>query len=160
MGAIIMPSTSLIAKLRRDYPQFTFKNAHVAHWSPLDRTVYIRPLRTLDDHITCLHELGHAIRGHKTYHQDIELLRCEREAWETARNVAPRYDIAIPDEMIAATLDTYRTWLHRRSRCPQCGHAAPQTRSLTYQCLLCDTSWTANDARQCGLKRYTKPPII
>lgn len=144
-------------RIRRDYPQFRFQNAHVAHWSPRDNTVYCRPLRSEADKITLLHELGHAIRGHHDYHQDIELLRCEREAWETARSIAHNYAIIISDDTVSTALDTYRRWLHDRSRCPRCIGAGTQSRaSLAYRCLLCDLTWHANDARQCGLRRYAQ----
>ena len=152
-----MPSTSsMLKRIRHDYPQFTFQNAHVAHWSPRDNTVYFRPLRTPREKVTFLHELGHAIRGHHDYNQDIELLRCEREAWETARAIAHDYDITISDDIVTAALDSYRRWLHDRSRCPQCESSGTQAHdSLAYRCMLCDLTWHANDARQCGLRRYT-----
>lgn len=156
MDAITMPSISWLSRLRADYPQFRFQNAHVARWSHRDQTVYYEPLRSQAGKITLLHELGHAICGHITYHQDIELLRCEREAWHQARAIAPRYDMTITEATIDQAIDTYRRWLHDRSRCPRCGHGATQSRTLSYRCILCDTVWTANDARQCGLKRYVR----
>ena len=157
MDVITMRSTSsTLDRLRRDYPQFIFQNASVSRWSPRDKTVYFTSTRG-HGRVTLLHELGHAIRGHKTYHQDIELLRCEREAWETARAIAPTYEVVITDDMITNALATYRQWLHDRSRCPRCDNSGVQaSTSLAYRCLLCDVTWYANDARQCGLRRYTQ----
>ncbi len=149
-----MLSNSLIAKLRADYPTFTFQNASVSRWSPRDSTVYFRSSRGAGAR-TLLHELGHAIRGHTTYHQDIELLRCEREAWVTAQSIASRYHIEITDEQVSDAMATYRQWLHDRSRCPRCDAGSPQQHSsLSYRCMLCGTTWHANDARQCDLRRY------
>lgn len=148
-------SLSLIARLRHDYPQFTFQNASVSRWSPRNSTVYFTSSRGRSA-VTLLHELGHAISGHQAYHQDIELLRCEREAWATARRIAPTYGIDISDDAIDEALTTYREWLHNRSRCPRCHAGSPQSGdNLSYHCLLCGTTWHANDARQCGLRRYT-----
>ena len=148
-------SGSLLTRLRSDYPQFTFQNASVSRWSPHNQTIYFTSTRG-HSAITLLHELGHAIRDHQTYHQDIELLRCEREAWATAQVISPTYHISIPDEYVDEAMTTYRRWLHDRSRCPHCHHGSLQyVDTLTYRCLLCHTPWRANDARQCGLRRYT-----
>jgi hypothetical protein len=151
-----MPSTSLVSNLRKNYPEFTFQTAHVSRWSPRDQTVYYHDSRSLPGKLNLLHELGHAIRQHQHYDQDIELLRLEREAWQTARELAPAYGLAIDDNLVESHIDSYREWIHARSRCPSCGQAGMQRSDLTYTCVLCGTEWAANDARQCGLKRYTK----
>lgn len=157
MDVTIMHSTSsILERLRNNYPQFTFQNASVSRWSPIDKTVYFASTRGRGS-ITLLHELGHALRDHQSYHQDIELLRCEREAWETARAIAPTYGITITDAIVTDALTTYRQWLHDRSRCPRCENAGAQLlTSLAYRCPLCDLEWHANDARQCGLRRYSQ----
>lgn len=148
---------SLLARLRADYPQFTFQSACVAHWSPAEQTVYFCSTRGRGA-TTLLHELGHALMNHRDYHQDIQLLQCEREAWQAACTIAPHYDIEITEAMVNDALTTYRTWLHNRSRCPRCRTGAPQeSATLAYRCPLCDLSWQANDARQCGLRRYRLP---
>lgn len=150
-----MPSTSFVDKLRLAYPQFIFQNASVSRWSPREQTVFYHSSRSQSGKIDILHELGHAIRQHHSYDQDIELLRYEREAWETAQQIAPTYNVLIPDTYIENHLDTYRDWMHARSRCPSCHQGGIQGVNLQYSCILCATVWNANDARQCGLKRYT-----
>lgn len=154
-----MPSTSFVDKLRLAYPQFIFQNASVSRWSPQEKTVFYQGSRSAHDKIDILHELGHAVRQHHSYDQDIELLRYEREAWETAQKLASRFAVVIPDDYIEHHLDTYRDWMHARSRCPSCHQAGLQGVNQQYQCILCQTVWSANDARQCGLKRYTKTPL-
>ena len=155
MVATTMRSTSLVDSLRKSYPQFTFQNASVSRWSPYEQTVYYHDARSRDGRANLLHELGHAIAGHTSYNQDIELLTCEREAWQTAVKIAPDFDIAISPDLVEEHLDTYREWLHNRSRCPSCAHPGLQKLDLQYECILCGLTWLANDARQCGLKRYT-----
>lgn len=153
-----MPSiNSVLKQLRTDYPQFTFKSAPVSRWSPHDKTIYFS-LRPQESIATLFHELGHAINDHKTYRQDIELLRCEREAWQTARQIAPCYGVNISEEEARSAILTYREWLYRRSLCPICKlNAIHHIKYDSYHCLICNSRWQANDARQCGLKRYLIP---
>lgn len=157
MDVTIMPLPRLTRKrLNHDYPQFRFQNAQVSRWSPSENTIYYHSLRSHEGRITLLHELGHALSGHTSYHQDIELLAREREAWHVAREIAPRYNIEIKGDHISEALRSYRHWLYRRSHCPRCTTPGIQScnEHLTYTCLLCNTTWHANDARQCALRRY------
>jgi len=139
----------LVAKLANDFPKFKFEKSNVAHWSPTDKTISYT-----DDSAKLLHELGHALLDHTDFVQDIELIHLERDAWEKARELASKYEVEITDDMIETALDDYRDWLHARSLCPKCGQTGVQSRdSLVYSCLNCNARWTANDARNCGLKR-------
>ncbi|MBC7746365.1 hypothetical protein H7Y40_00065 [Pedobacter sp.] len=148
--------SSIRKKLEADYPQFSFVVGTVSHWSPADKTIYYHQLKNSGDLSTLFHEFGHALSGHTGFNQDISLLRMEREAWEAGSSVAKTYDHTIDDETIENALDSYRDWLHARSRCPTCHNPGIQKKdAANYHCLLCATSWRANDARQCGLKRYT-----
>jgi len=160
MGAITMPSASFVKTLAHDYPQFVFQNASVSRWSPASSTVYYSDDMSPEGKLILLHELGHALAGHTSYTKDIELLACERQAWQQACALAGAYGVPIVHETIETHMDSYREWLHSRSRCPSCLSAGIQTRDLDYRCVLCMTSWTANDARQCGLKRYTKNTTV
>ncbi len=159
MAAITMESMSLVAKLRRDFPQFRFQNASVSRWSSQEKTIYYVKTASPRNQAILLHELGHALCNHTGYEQDIELLTLEREAWQTARSLAATYGVPVDDDVIENHLDTYREWLHARSRCPHCHSAGVQRTSLEYYCVLCEKAWTANDARQCSLRRYTKTPL-
>ncbi len=93
--------TSLIDRLRHDYPQFVFHPGQTAHWAPDSQTIYYDR-----DDLTTLHELGHALLGHDTYHQDAELLQIERQAWLKAQQIAPRYGLSISNEVIERALDS------------------------------------------------------
>ena len=142
--------TSLIDRLRHDYPQFVFRSGQTAHWAPDSRIIYYDR-----DDLTTLHELGHALLGHDTYRQDAELLQIERQAWLKAQQIAPHYGLSISDEVIEQALDSYRDWLHARSICPKCGQTGWQSRvDLTYTCPNCGSHWTANGAKRTTLRRY------
>ncbi|MCL2451990.1 hypothetical protein FWD20_03980 [Candidatus Saccharibacteria bacterium] len=139
----------LLTRLVGDFSEFKFEPSEVARWSPTARIVFYT-----DEAAKLLHELGHALLDHADFAQDVELLHLERDAWEKARELAPRYGVKISDEVIEIALDDYREWLHARSLCPKCGQTGIQKREdLIYYCINCDARWTANDARTCGLKR-------
>ena len=142
-------SPDLVRRLQHDFPAFTFQHADTARWSPADKTVFYT-----DNVADLFHELGHAVLGHDSFVQDVELISLERDAWEKARDLAQRYDCQITDETVETALDAYRDWLHARALCPRCGQVGVQSRStLDYRCLNCQTRWHANDARRCELKR-------
>ena len=142
-------SEDLAQKLAQDYPDFIFQSSKTARWSSGEKTIFY------DDNIdNLLHELGHAINNHNDFTQDIELIKLERDAWETARKVALHYKLKIDDEIIESALDDYREWLHARSLCPNCKQTGIQShKTLDYYCINCDAKWRANDARTCGLRR-------
>jgi len=146
-----MPNSNWLAKkLCEDFPQFSYKAADICRWSPDEQTIYYIE----DNDCQLLHELGHALLGHKDFIQDVEILHIERDAWEKALEIAPNYNVEITDEQIESAMDEYRDWLHARSLCPKCDQTGLQSRQTgQYKCLNCGKAWVANDARQCGLKR-------
>ncbi len=156
MDAIIMHSTrSLFNTLQADYPQFTFAPAKEFWWSADQQTVYMDP-DTPNSQEFSLHELSHALLGHRGYKADIDLIKLERDAWEYARTqLASTYDIEISDDVIQNNLDTYREWLHSRSKCPDCTTTGIQSESNYYRCLACGHTWRVNEARLCALRRYS-----
>lgn len=104
--------------------------------------------------ILLLHEVGHALLDHRDYAYDIHLIEMERAAWDRARAIARDLHVTIPEHKIEDALDTYRDWLHARSRCPRCASTGVQDGSLHYTCLACHRQWRANEARTCQLRRY------
>jgi len=151
-----MPSTlSIVKQLQADFPQFYFQPAEEFLWSATTNTIHIDPKAKLG-HAFTLHELSHALLGHKGYERDIELLKLERDAWEYAKTIlAPRYTTPIADMIIQDNLDTYRRWLHARSTCPECEAIGIQTKDQLYRCVACDHTWRVNEARICALRRYS-----
>jgi hypothetical protein len=151
--------TSLAKKLQHSasgipyLANFTLREGEVFSWNHTACAITYNP----DDpeavaHL--LHEYGHAALNHSTYHRDIDLLRMEREAWDTAVALAATYHIALDEEIIEDALDSYRDWIHDRSLCPTCQATGIQTAPLSYRCIACSTAWTVNEARTCALRRY------
>lgn len=158
MDATTMPSiASLLARLTTDFPEITFTSAETFAWSPDERTVFYHPG---EENATALllHELSHGILNHRTYKKDVELLQMEAAAWDQAVALADTYDAAFSDDTVMQHLDSYREWLHARSSCPACGATGYQAKGSTYECVACGQSWRVNEARRCGLKRYSASP--
>lgn len=149
-----MPLTipTLVAKLRVDFPTFTFKKGDICKWLPDSQEIHYIP--AADRPYELLHEIAHALLGHSSYDRDITLIGMERDAWHyAATQLAPQYDTTIPDEYANEALESYRKWLHARATCPNCNATGVQTKRTTYICLACYTTWHVNEARTCQLRR-------
>ena len=88
-----------------------------------------------------LHELGHALSHHKDYKTDVERLRIESEAWQRAKReitAHPNWGVAYDEEFAEYELDSYRDWLHQKSKCKKCGLTRYQTTDGKYHCPQCD----------------------
>lgn len=145
--------SSLLHKVRLDYPEITFFADEQFMWSPETRMVHY----STDDpqaSSLLLHELSHGLLNHKTYTRDVELLAMEAAAWEKAKELAGAYQVDLSDETAQDNLDTYREWLHARSTCPACEATGYQTGTETYACPACTGTWKVNEARVCALRRY------
>ena len=101
------------------------------------KTVVIGPYEPFSRLLT-LHEVGHAVCKHKDFRTDVKRLKMENQAWEKARELALSYGIEVNEDVIQGELDTYRDWLHQKSRCPRCGLTRFQTPGSRYHCPLCD----------------------
>lgn len=149
--------TSTYHRIVRDFPAITFVEGDEFRWVPSDSAVYHPPLQSVSDLQQLLHELGHTELGHVNYKKDITLLSMEREAWSYAvQRLAPRYDIPLTmgGDIVEDSLDTYRTWLHKRSTCPTCEAIGHEAETGAYRCLSCGQSWRVNEAKTCRLQRY------
>lgn len=127
-------------------------------WSPEKQTVFYNELDEEGIELL-LHELSHGLLGHHDYQRDIELLAMETAAWERAAELAKQYEQKINSDVSEKHLDTYRDWMHARSTCPTCEATGYQTKKDTYSCVACGGSWRVNEARLCGLKRYSTTKI-
>lgn len=137
-----------ITQLRQDYPKYKFKSGHEDFWSPRSATITYNPDRPLIKlQYGVLHELSHALLDHVNFTSDFELLKMEAEAWHKAAEIGKNYGVDISDDHIQDCLDTYRDWLHRRSRCPKCGMHVLQASNTSYKCFNCGTKWTVTDHR-------------
>ena len=139
---------SFIARLKRDYPEFSFEPGKQDHWSPKAKTIFYKSGVTLKEtQYGVLHELAHAQLGHTDYHNDFELIKLEGLAWELAAKLGKKYGVKINSEHIQDCLDTYRDWLHARSQCPTCGMHVLQKDPYHYHCFNCRTQWKVTSGR-------------
>lgn len=129
-------SEDLLVKLRTDYPDIRFRRGQRFAFRPPNRVV-IGPDEPRAD-LLLLHELGHALLKHRDFKADVERLKMEMEAWEKARELANRYDIRYDEDFAQEELDTYRDWLHQKSRCPKCGLTRFSASDGQYHCPRCD----------------------
>lgn len=144
----------MLELLKKAFPSVTFKIGEQFAWQPKDSTILYDPD---DPHFDAriLHEIGHALLKHDSYDRDIDLIAMERDAWQMARaDLAPKFDVEIPGDIIHHDMDTYRDWLHDRSTCPHCGSSGIQIKKRDYKCVTCLLTWRVNEARTCSLRRY------
>ena len=128
---------TFLQKIKSDFPALNIREGRKFAFKP-PKTIIVGPSED-NDRLLLLHELGHAISHHRDFDTDIRRLKMEVEAWEKARELAPKYGVEIDDELIEGELDTYRDWLHKKSRCPECGLTRFQTPDGNYHCPRCET---------------------
>lgn len=126
---------AFLNQLAKDYPDFRFKRGAKFAFRP-PKTIIVGPPEPHWEHLV-LHELGHAILGHRAFRMDVERLKMEAMAWEKAAELAEHYELEFDDAVAQEELDTYRDWLHKKSRCPNCGLTRFQTPDLQYHCPRC-----------------------
>lgn len=127
---------TFLAKIKSSYPDFKFVTGAKFAFRP-PKTIVIGPEEP-EDASLLLHELGHALSLHRDFNTGAKRLKMEVEAWEKARELASQYGIEMDDEMIEGELDTYREWLHQKSRCKKCGLTCFQTPDGSYHCPRCE----------------------
>ena len=160
MDAITMRSTSsLLHKLKTDYPEILFIPGDTFLWDPELKTVfYVND--GPESKALLLHEVSHGLLEHREYKRDIELLAMEAAAWQKAKQLAKLYHFPISEAVAEDHLDTYRDWLHARSTCINCSATGYQTGKDAYTCPACNTRWRVNEARICELRRYKEKPQL
>ncbi len=146
---------TLLRRVKSDYPKLKLIKGSAFSWSPATNTITYKSATDKVRSWSLLHELAHALLGHKSYGTDLELLLLEVAAWNKAKLLAEAYDIQIDDNHIQDCIDTYRDWLYQRSTCPLCSNTSLQQDSVTYRCFNCNTSWTVTASRFCRPYRLT-----
>jgi hypothetical protein len=149
---------TLLARIAADYPDLRFiESAHFAWHAGRGNVTYQKAGKNTQHSMwALLHELGHALLGHKDYIHDIELLQLEVAAWDKARQLAAHYGITKGEDYIQDCLDTYRDWLHLRATCPTCYARALQSSARRYRCFNCQTEWQVSRSRLCRPYRLQK----
>ena len=123
-------------RLARDFPDLKFIFGKKYTFRP-SKTVVLGPYEPFYELLT-LHEVSHALLKHKDFRTDVARLKMENAAWEKARELASNYGIEVDEDVVQGELDTYREWLHQKSRCPKCGLTRFQTPDSQYHCPLCE----------------------
>ena len=123
-------------KVSGDYPELRIRAGRKFAFRP-PRTIAVGPAEP-QARLLFLHEISHALCEHRDFKMDVERLKMEVEAWEKARELAPEYGVDVDEDLIQSELDTYRDWLHKKSRCPHCGLTRFQTPDRVYHCPNCE----------------------
>lgn len=154
--------SKLASKLAADYPDFTFESGERCVWSPEQQKVTYTLNEQGNEQAalwSLLHETAHAVLQHQTYASDFQLLKMEMAAWQKAQEIGSLYEIVINEAHINQCLESYRDWLHQRSKCPTCDVHALQKDQTSYQCLNCKTVWEVADSRLTRpYRKTTKTP--
>lgn len=148
---------SIVSRLKTDYPGIVFAKDSYFSWSSKNQTIFYIDTETEANTAQVLHELSHAMLKHADYPKDIVLIDMERQAWEFASDqLAPIYNVALgmADDIVQDSLDSYRDWLHARSKCPSCSSIGFERARKHYFCPSCMNSWRVNEAKFCQLRRY------
>lgn len=125
-----------LEKVRVDFPDFRFISGERFAFRP-PRTIVVGP-EEMSDSLLLLHEVGHALCGHRDFRTGPRRLKMEREAWEKVRELCDLYGVSYDEELVEAELDTYRDWLDKKSRCPLCGLTRFQAPDGAYHCPRCE----------------------
>ena len=130
---------TFLAKAKTDFPELHFVNGKRYAFRPPKTVVFPSDMDDSESSfLLLLHEMGHALCEHKTFKTEVERLKMEVMAWEKAKELARRYKVSIDEDLIQKELDTYRDWLHQKSRCPKCGLTRFQTPDGVFHCPRCD----------------------
>lgn len=135
-GELDFSGDTLLNQLVKDFSQFRFVRGKKFKFRP-PKTIVVGPNEAEAD-MMLLHEVGHALLKHRSYATDLSRLKMEAAAWEKARELAIHYEIAFREEAAQEELDTYREWLHQKSRCPECGLTRFQSSDGAYHCPRCE----------------------
>ncbi len=135
---VTLPSNSnqFFKVLEHDFSEYRFITGKKFAFRP-PKTIVLGPEEPFSE-LLALHEVSHAVLKHKDFRMDVERIKMENAAWEKARELANKYGIEVDEDFIQDELDTYRDWLHKKSRCPKCGLTRFQTPNTEYHCPKCD----------------------
>ena len=127
---------TFLAKIKSDFPDFRFIDGGKFSFHP-PKTIIVGPEEP-EDSLLLLHELGHALSGHKSFNTSARRIKMEREAWDKAKELASIYEVVFDEDIVENELDTYRDWLHKKSCCKKCGLTMYQTPDGSFHCPRCE----------------------
>jgi hypothetical protein len=158
MNSRSKPMDTLLDQLSTRFSGLSFVAGKQFCWSPETQEIFYKS-GAGGEHASwsLLHETGHALLGHTSYHADFELVLLEVAAWGKARELATDLGVSIDEDHIQDCLDTYRDWLYKRSICPSCSTKSIQQNDFShYRCFNCRTTWGVTASRFCRSYRSTK----
>ncbi len=147
----------ILQHIKTNHSNVTYKKSNKSYWDPLSQTIFHNPNKNYAE-VTLLHELGHAINQDKQYKYDTDLLKMELQAWQQANKISKKLAIDIDKNYIEDCMDSYRNWLHARSKCPNCSQNSIQNSELKYVCLNCGCTWQTSRERFCRTYRKKIAP--
>lgn len=150
--------SNLLVELSADFGKVNFKRAEKFSWDPKSNTIFYNQLDNRETIWALLHEIGHKLLGHASYKSDLELLKMEVLAWSEAKKIAEKYSLKIDEDYIEKCLDSYRDWLHARSKCRSCNQAGLEKSPGHYVCLNCNFTWQVTTERFCRVYRKKTEP--
>lgn len=127
---------TFLARIKSDFPDYRFISGKRFSFRP-PKTIMIGPEEP-NDSLLLLHELGHALSGHRDFDTSVRRVKMEREAWDKAEELALKYSVYFDEELVENELDTYREWLHKKTCCPRCKLTMYQTPDGIYHCPKCE----------------------
>lgn len=127
---------TFLAKIKSDFPSLGFVSGKRFLFRP-PKTVVYEPGGEV---LLFLHEIGHALTEKYDFKTEVGRLKIEVMAWEKARELCEIYGVDFDEKLVESELDTYRDWLHQKSRCPSCGLTRFQTPDGVYYCPRCDVA--------------------
>lgn len=115
-------------------------------WSPQTTSITYdsKRIKANDGRLALVHEIGHALLGHKMYRFDAELIKMEMDAWDLTRELALRYGIEVDERHIARCIESYDQWFTKRATCPDCQNFSLQRARDEYSCFGCGSVWQVN----------------
>jgi len=149
----------LVSKLANQYPNIKFIPGDVFKWSTHEQSIYYKDSSLLPDIWSMFHELGHALLDHKRFTNDIDLVQKEVAAWAQARAMIVSFGYSLDgfSEYAEDCVDTYRDWLHKRSRCPVCFAQGIQLDQGHLSCINCSERWQVSTLQLCRPYRRLTP---
>jgi hypothetical protein len=143
---------AILDRLKHDYPNIRFVHDEGFMWQSHSRTIFY-DIQADNALWSLIHEVGHAIHNHETFHSDADLIQMELQAWEEAKILAHKYDLVLDPEYVEECLDSYREWQHKRSTCPTCTQHGVEIESRLYHCINCQHRWSVGNNRLCRVYR-------
>ncbi len=158
MSSLPKVKPDIVSDVSADFPELSFAKSGDFKWDPKSQQVHYKELASKADSWSFFHEVGHALLGHRTYSSDFELLKMEVLAWQKAKSLAKQYGLSIKQDHIEKCIDSYRDWLHARSKCRKCEQSGLEKTPGIYSCFNCDFTWKVTPAKFCRVYRKKIEP--